>query len=103
MGIQLLNEMKVDEMCKIMAGIHQYVPFICSEEHLTLPNSEMFSYKKISMWETLFGGDQLTVARARGSIAIRRNHPDDKERLKGLVPTVEDWHSRMTFMKVSKM
>ena len=48
-------------------------------------------------------GDQLTVARARGSIAIRRNHPDDKERLKGLVPMVEDWHSRMTFMKGSEM
>ena len=42
------------------------------------PNDEVFSYKKINMWETLFGGDKLTVPRARGSIAILRNHPDDK-------------------------
>ena len=42
MGIQLFNEMKVDEMCKIMAGLHQYVQFICSEQHLTLPNDEVF-------------------------------------------------------------
>ena len=67
------------------------------------PNDEVFSYKKINMWETLFGGDKLTVPHARGSIAVWRNHPDDKERLEGLVPTMEDWHSRMTFMKGSEM
>ena len=51
------------------------------------PNSSKrwsFSYKKINMWETLFWGDQLTVAHARGSIAIRRNHPDDKKDSKDL-------------------
>ena len=100
LGIQLLNEMKVDEMCKILEGLHHYVPSIYTDESTTLPNGEELSFKEVRMWDTLFGGDQLTVAHARGSIAIRANHPDANERLEGLVPTVEDWHLRMTFMKV---
>ena len=95
--------MKVDEMCKIIEQLHRYVPSVWTDETIPLPNGEELSVKEVSMWETLFGGDQLTVARARGSIAIRANHPDAKERLEGLVPTVEDWHSRMTLMKVNIM
>ena len=44
----------------------------------------------------LFGGDQLTVARARGAISIRSSHDEPEEQLNGLEPVLEDWHSRMT-------
>ena len=55
------------------------------------------------MWQTLFGGDQLTIARARGAISIRYGHELPEEQLKGLIPAMEDWHTRMTLMKVSNI
>ena len=87
-------------MCHIMDALHQYVPAISTDKSLLLPNGDSFNYKKVDMWETLFGGDQLTASRIRGSISIRANHPNALERFEGLIPTVEDWHTRMTFMKV---
>ena len=54
--------------------------------------------------QILFGGDQLTVARARGSAAIRSDHVTSictrKDRLEGLVPVVEDWHAKQCLLKV---
>ena len=87
-------------MCRIMDGLQTYVPTINTEESVTLPHGDVLLYTKTNMWETLFGGDQLTVARARGSKGIRANSSTAKERLEGLLPVVEDWHSRMTFVKV---
>ena len=49
----------------------------------------------------LFGGDQLTVARIRGVQALRDTQDKKVDRFEGLVPVIEDWHSRMTFMKVN--
>ena len=57
-------------------------------------------YRDMDLWETLFGGDQLTAARIRGAISLRCNHPNALERFEGLIPPVEDWHSRMVLMKV---
>ncbi len=45
----------------------------------------------------LFGGDQLTVARMRGTHATEETAV---KRLQGNLPVVEDWHTRMTFLKV---
>ena len=100
LGIQLLNEMKMDEMCKILEGLHHYVPSICTDESTTLPNGEELSFKEVRMWDTLFGGNQLTVAHARGSIAIRANHPDAKERLEGLGTNCRGLALEDDFMKV---
>ena len=44
----------------------------------------------------LLGGDQLTIARSRSSIAIRADHDLAREHLEGLLPVVEDWHTKMT-------
>ena len=49
---------------------------------------------------TLFGGDQLTVARAIGAQTIRANSEDDACRLEGLIPVV-DWHTKVCFLGVS--
>lgn len=46
------------------------------------------------------GGDQLTVARARGTAALRATHDSPTERLNGIIPVIEDWHVRLTLMKV---
>ena len=46
------------------------------------------------------GGDQLSVARAQGAQAMRASHDSFLERLEGIIPVVEDWHSRMTLKRV---
>ena len=48
--------------------------------------------------QTLLGGDQLTAARVRGSIAARRDHQTRRERLQGLLPVVEDWHAYLRYI-----
>ena len=41
------------------------------------------------------------MARIRGVQLLRDTHLKRVERFEGLVPVVEDWHTRMTFMIVS--
>jgi L1 cell adhesion molecule like protein len=100
LGVDLKNENKLDEMCEIMDRLHKYVPTIRSEECIVLPDGSEIQTIKTDVWETLFGGDQLTVARARGARSIRGNHHTSEEQLGGLFPVIEDWHTRMTLMKV---
>ena len=49
----------------------------------------------------MFGGDQLTVARIRGTQALRNTQDKASDHLQGLIPVVEDWHSRMPLVDVS--
>ena len=49
----------------------------------------------------LFGGDQLTAARARGSQQIRVNSETSSEGLRGLIPVAEDWHTSVVLLTVS--
>ena len=42
----------------------------------------------------------LTVARARGAIALCCNHETTLDHLEGLVPVTADWHARMALLKV---
>ena len=96
LGIHLLNENKVDEMCMIMKSLHKYVPK--ATHQITYqdnsPISEEFFHG------VLFGGDQLTVCRSRAAQAARCNDDNPVERLEGLIPVVEDWHARLTLMRV---
>ena len=46
------------------------------------------------------GGDQLTVARIRGSQRIRSNSEVDIERLEGFTAMIEDWHAKVAFLGV---
>ena len=95
-----LNENKIDQMCLILDECHKYVPTIVTQENISLPDGNEFCYDHENMFEISMGGDQLTVARARSAIAIRRTYNTRKDKLLGLVPVIEDWHSRMTLMQV---
>eukprot|EP00731_Ephydatia_muelleri_P034358 Em0056g17a len=46
------------------------------------------------------GGDQLTVSRFHGSQGILHNCDNGGERGEGLIPVIEDWHTKMCYMKV---
>ena len=102
LGVQLRNENKLEDMGKILEELHiKYVPTNRSEGELTLPNGHTIAVDDTQFFQTLLGGDQLTVAlRVRGTVGLRRTHDKSLDHLDGILPVVEDWHARMTLMKV---
>lgn len=94
------NENRVDEMCKILDSLHQYVPSKEINVTLTLPDGNKIERSDYRLTRILLGGDQLTVARIYGAQGMRRSHDHTKEKLSGIIPVVEDWHSRQTLMQV---
>ncbi len=81
LGVMLRNENKLDEMSQIMEGFHRYVPTQGREGELTLPNGASLSFDNTAFYEILFGGDQLTVARALGVQNLRIGHETALDRL----------------------
>lgn len=101
LGVLLLNENKLPDMCKILETLQQYVPSVpvtrsyhVGQVNLTLEDSDFC--------KVLFGGDQLTAARARGPAALRDSHNTSHDRLEGFEAVIEDWHARLAFAKVIK-
>ena len=101
LGVLLHNENKLDEMAKILTHYMKLVPTVEAEGHRKLPNGSVLDFDDTRFFSVLFGGDQLTVARIRGTQIHRDTHDKCVDRFEGVVPVVEDWHSRMTLMKVS--
>ena len=99
LGVQLLNENKTDEMCLIMKNLHKDVPK--KTYKITYHLNEDFDCTEECYHRILFGGDQLTVCRARGAKFARANDDLSDERFDGLIPVTEDWHARMTLLRVS--
>lgn len=96
----LKNENKLDEMASILEYFMQLVPTVPAEGVYTLPNGHELSFDDTRFCHILFGGDQLTVARVRGTQALRATEDKVVDRLEGVVPIVADWHARMTLMIV---
>ena len=97
------NENKYSEMIDIISDLHQYVPIMetsittdpsVDPETVDQPTSE-------KLHPLLFGGDQLTAARARGCQELRINSDTSTGRLQGLIPVAEDWHTTVTLLVVS--
>ena len=102
MGVLPKCENNYDDMIFIMERAHQYVPVNTTMMEIDLPASE----EKLSLVVTefhklLFGGDQLTAKRGRGSQRIRCNSVTPSEQISGLVPTSEDWNTKVCFLTVS--
>lgn len=64
LGIHLKNENKTDEMAEIMEHLQQYVPSMRTTESFMMAGSEEITLQVDQFQHILFGGDQLTVARA---------------------------------------
>ena len=75
---------------RYLESIHKYVPAISEERSITTSDGTVLKYTETNMWQILFGGDQLTVAQARGAIDIRFSHDSEADRLHGVIPVVED-------------
>lgn len=96
----MFNENKLDEMSHILDHYMTLVPTVEMEGHHKLSNGSVLDFDDSRFFSVLLGGDQLTVARIRGVQALRDTHVKCVERFEGLLPVVEDWHARMTIMKV---
>ena len=101
LGFILKYENKGDEMVDIMEHIHQYVPSINYCEKRTINTGETVLEEKAKFHPVLVGGDQLTVARARSAIKIKANSHSPTKRLSGIIPVMEDWHTKANFLGVS--
>lgn len=89
-------------MCKILDHLHlHYIPSTATTKEIVLENGETITHVDYNLVKILLGGDQVTVARTHGAKGIRLNHEDSKSSLKGIIPVVEDWHTRQTLMQVS--
>lgn len=84
MGVLTKSEQSTEGMIDIMLHTQSYVPQSSDGQLLPL----------------FFGGDQLTRERAYHAQDAKLQSKDPKSRLVGLVPKVEDWHTRVTFYQV---
>lgn len=89
-------------MVQIVSHLHQYVPVIeFSEEQVISSSSEKVEVPKAVFSPVLLGGDQLTAARVRGAQKAKVSDDVPVNRMEGIVPVAEDWHTKMNFMGVS--
>ena len=96
MGILPKCENKYEDMISIMEHAQQYVPTNTKNIEIDLPAIEdKLPLSVTKFHKVLFGGHQLTAKRARGSQRIRCNSIDPLEQINGLVPTSEDWHTKV--------
>ena len=104
LGVLPKNENVNEEMVDIMDHLHQYVPVHRSTDRITVPSSdEEIEVVTDQLNSVIFGGDQLTVARARGAQKIQMNTKTSTERLLKLVPAIEDWHSKVCLLGVCNL
>ena len=102
LGVLNKSEMKYDDMIDIMDHLHQYVPTKTSTVEVDLPETGgKIDITKTGFHTILFGGDQLTSKRARGSQMIRSNSITPTQQNSGLLPCTEDWHARLCLLQVS--
>ena len=79
-------------MTVILRHLQSYIPCRPFE---TILDMEPFSKTDYQLMPTLVGGDQLSVARARGCILIQGNAENNFDKLSGLLPVAEDWHAKV--------
>ena len=82
-------------MCLIMKDLHKYVPMQTSQVTYHLPDEDNNEQSRV-----LFGGDQLTVCHSHGAQSAHSDDDMPEERCDGLILVTEDWHARLTLMKV---
>ena len=101
LGVFLKNETTYEEMMDILDMLQKYVPKVEMNATYIGDDGHIKECKIEKMHYLLLGGDQLTVARARGCQKIRSNSIALPVRLEGLQPVIEDWHEKGVFLEVS--
>jgi len=83
-----------------MKSLQKYVPKQTYQLTYHLSEGNEFVANEQCYHRTLFGGDQSTVCRSCGAQSAQCADDVSDERYHGLVPVTEDWHARMTLMRV---
>jgi len=96
LGITLQNQAKGNDMTDILTHLHQYVPQV----PYTVEKTMSVHTKEAQMHKILVGGDQMTAARTRAVLSSRSNGETPSNRLEGLIPLIEDWHTTANFLGV---
>ena len=88
-------------MVDILTHLHQYVPVKIFMKEVFIPRiSQVVTTQETVLSKVLFRGDQLTTARARGTIKAMSNASTAAKRLEGFIPVSEDWHAQVAFLGV---
>ena len=100
------HSLESQEMGKhLLARIHKMIRVemknVLKESTVTSRHTRAVEVKLHNFSYIPLGGDQLTIARIRGSQSILSNSDNGEERLEGFVPVIEDWHTKMCFMEVT--
>jgi len=96
----LHNEIKLNEIVKILLALNKYVPSENAEVSMEV-NGTCYVEEEARVWPCLIFGDQLTSARVRGAVALRCFHKTSLARLEGYVAATSDWHARLCLVTVS--
>ena len=87
-------------MVDIMTHLHQYVPMVSVSKEQSISTGEIVQVEKATVHPTIICGDQLTAARARGAIKVKINSETAALRLAGIIPAIEDWHTKVILLEV---
>lgn len=90
-----------EDMIDILDHCQTYVPVKDVTREVYVPGREAVQLDDQECYTILLGGDQLSVARARGAQKIRSNSATKRDRLDGLLPVAEDWHAKLCLLEVS--
>lgn len=100
MGVLRKNENKPQEMLEILTHLHQYIPTIHHFHDKVISTGADVVTDETALYPILMGGDQLTAARARSALRLKLNSYTPCKKLEGIVPVVEDWHTKVNLLKV---
>ena len=88
-------------MIEILTQLHKYIPQSTYCVKRAISTGAVEKIEKAKMRQILLGGDQLTAARARSAIKGKMNAETPEKSLVGIVPVIEDWHTKANFLGVS--
>ena len=68
LGVLLKNENKYEDTIDIMSHLQQYVPVVTQTKQQLIPSiGEVVEITQDTLYQILFGGDQLTASCAQGT------------------------------------
>ena len=85
----------------ILKHIADYVPTVRAIREKNISTGEQVQVDASKMHSILVEGDQMTAARARAAKETQLNGQTSFKRLDGIIPVLEDWHTKGNFMGVS--
>ena len=104
LGVLAKNENKGDDMMEIMYHIHKYVPLVDTFEETEVETESGVTFgaeiPRSRIQQVIFGGNQLTAARARGAQGAKTNSFIPCLQLDRIIPCAEDWHMKLNFLEV---